>query len=271
MTVNVGVDSAVRVVSEHWLAEIATPAAVTPRTVRYYQATDLLPQPTRRGSHVVFADAHLRRLHAIAQLQEQGLRLATIRRMLDGHHVDHDNVVALLGPGLGGSAWLAASTRTLTDSELADMLGDAYRSWSATWRVPGTSTFAVSEDSHATGSPRASPAQQGRYARRDRDRRRTQRCGQRRPRAPFAPTGRRSGQDLDRRIGSALLRGRHPRRPNPQPRTHPLRAWPSAAQVMAVEMERAIRNAAVIGERVDHRPATRLRTTAHRVGGPRPR
>jgi DNA-binding transcriptional MerR regulator len=255
-------------VSEYRLAEIATAANVTPRTVRYYQATGLLPQPTRRGNHVVYTDAHLSRLQAIAQLQEQGLRLETIRRMLDGHHDDHDNVVALLGPDLVGSAWLAASARTLTEGELADMLGDHYPEM-----VSDLVTAGYLEIRGERGQPRhwfapSVPQLKGAVAlaeigtdvalsgaARDVLGRRMRRLAEDLVKTWIAESGRLYSGDATREellLNLELIRSV---------------AWQSAAHVMAVEIERAIRNADVIRERMGHRPATRLRTPSRRDGG----
>jgi DNA-binding transcriptional MerR regulator len=259
-------------VSEYRLAEIATAANVTSRTVRYYQATGLLPQPTRRGNHVVYSDAHLNRLQAIAQLQEQGLRLETIRRMLDGHHDDQDNVVALLGPELVGSAWLAASARTLTESELADMLGDHYPEM-----VSDLVSAGYLEIRGEPGRPRhwyapSVPQLKGAIAlaeigtdvalsgaARDVLGRRMRRLAEDLIKTWISESGRLYSGDASRDellLNLELIRSV---------------AWQSAAHVMAVEIERAIRNADVVRARMDHPPMPRPHTTRRRPGARRPR
>lgn len=109
--------------AEYTLNELSTVTGVPPRTIRYYQSNGLLPRPRRRGNQAIYSDEHLNLLRSVAELQAEGLRLQTIRSMLNG---DADTVVDLLGPNLSGSAWLRTSARTLDEGELADLLGDAY-------------------------------------------------------------------------------------------------------------------------------------------------
>jgi DNA-binding transcriptional MerR regulator len=111
---------------EYSLAELSAIAGVPSRTIRYYQSNGLLPKPGRRGNQAVYGDTHLTRLRSIAELQAKGLRLRTIRTMLEGPSQPGTDVVDLLGPDLVGSAWLRTSAGTLDEGELADLLGDAY-------------------------------------------------------------------------------------------------------------------------------------------------
>lgn len=111
---------------EYSLAQLAATAGLSPRTIRYYQSSGLLPRPGKRGNQAVYSDDHLTRLRSIDELQGEGLRLETIRNLLNGGGASGAGVVDLLGPNLAGSAWLATSARSFDEGELADLLGDAY-------------------------------------------------------------------------------------------------------------------------------------------------
>ncbi|MFF7979560.1 MerR family transcriptional regulator [Streptomyces sp. NPDC007901] len=53
------------------------------RTIRAYQDKGLLPRPERRGRANLYSDAHLTRLHQIADLLARGYTLASIKELLD--------------------------------------------------------------------------------------------------------------------------------------------------------------------------------------------
>lgn len=112
--------------SEYSLDELAQTSGVSQRTIRYYQSLGLLTRPAHRGNRAVYSAAHLVHLQAITQLQGEGLRLQTIRSMLNGADGGGTRVVDLLGPNVAGSAWLQTSARTFDEGGLADLLGDAY-------------------------------------------------------------------------------------------------------------------------------------------------
>jgi DNA-binding transcriptional MerR regulator len=65
------------------IAELARVAKVTTRTVRYYVAQGLLPQPGSRGPGTRYDVGHLDRLQLIKRLQREHLPLAEIRRRLE--------------------------------------------------------------------------------------------------------------------------------------------------------------------------------------------
>ncbi len=81
------------------LEDLASAAAVSPRTVRYYVQRGLLPAPAFRGRDTAYTDDHLLRLRAIRKLQDQFLPLDAIqaelarldtpglRALADGHVV----------------------------------------------------------------------------------------------------------------------------------------------------------------------------------------
>ncbi|MEQ6900004.1 helix-turn-helix domain-containing protein [Nocardioides sp. YIM 152588] len=108
------------------LAEVERETGIAARTVRYYQSEGLLHRPARRAGKAVYGEQHLDRLRAISSLQDQGLRLQTIRQVLGDAAEPANDVVDLLGPAITGTGWLATSARTLDEGELADLLGDNY-------------------------------------------------------------------------------------------------------------------------------------------------
>jgi Ca-activated chloride channel family protein len=65
--------------TEWKLAELATAAGVSPRTVRYYVQRGLLPAPPFKGPDTVYGEEHLRRLKAIRVLQARFLPLDAIQ------------------------------------------------------------------------------------------------------------------------------------------------------------------------------------------------
>ncbi len=75
------------------LTELADLAGVTPRTVRYYLSSGLLPGVGQSGPGSKYGEEHLGRLRLIRRLQRDHLPLAEIRRRLEG--LDDDAVRGL--------------------------------------------------------------------------------------------------------------------------------------------------------------------------------
>lgn len=67
---------------EYGVEELARAAGLRVDTVRFYQARGLLPRPRRAGRRAVYTGAHLARLRRIRSLQQEGLPLDVIRRVL---------------------------------------------------------------------------------------------------------------------------------------------------------------------------------------------
>lgn len=65
------------------IEELASQAGTATTTVRMYQSKGLLPSPERRGRVGYYGQGHLARLRLIAQLQEQGFSLASIKQLTD--------------------------------------------------------------------------------------------------------------------------------------------------------------------------------------------
>jgi DNA-binding transcriptional MerR regulator len=68
---------------EYTVDEVAELTRTTVRTIRWYQSEGLLPPPRRAGRVAMYDAEHLSRLEAIRDLQEHGLTLTAIRRLLD--------------------------------------------------------------------------------------------------------------------------------------------------------------------------------------------
>jgi DNA-binding transcriptional MerR regulator len=75
------------------LTELADLAGVTPRTVRYYMSSGLLPGVGQTGPGAKYDNDHLGRLRLIRRLQRDHLPLAEIRQRLAG--LDDDDVRGL--------------------------------------------------------------------------------------------------------------------------------------------------------------------------------
>lgn len=82
--------------SEYRVDELASTAGISVDTLRFYQHRGLLAPPERRGRVGYYGDAHLERLRRIKDLQQQGLSLTTIARVLDGLHPADAALVAAI-------------------------------------------------------------------------------------------------------------------------------------------------------------------------------
>ncbi len=80
--------------TDYSLQELADLAGVTPRTIRYYIVSGLLPSPGRAGPGTTYADGHLNRLRLVRRLQREHLPLAEIRSRLAA--LDDATVAALV-------------------------------------------------------------------------------------------------------------------------------------------------------------------------------
>jgi DNA-binding transcriptional MerR regulator len=68
---------------EEWgLDELSARSGVTPRTIRFYQSSGVLPLPRKDGRDARYRLAHLERLRMISELQERGLKLEAIRALV---------------------------------------------------------------------------------------------------------------------------------------------------------------------------------------------
>jgi DNA-binding transcriptional MerR regulator len=85
--------------ADYRIEDLAHRSGATVRTIRAYQDRGLLPRPERRGRTNVYCDAHLTRLHQIADLLDRGYTLASIKELLEAWDT---------GRGLGGVLGLVA-------------------------------------------------------------------------------------------------------------------------------------------------------------------
>ncbi len=104
---------------EYRVEDLAAAAAVSIDTVRYYQTKGLLPPPRRRGRIAVYSADHLRRLKRIRALQQRGLSLSVIGRVLAGRlsRADADLAAAV------AAAEVEGDEEFLTIEELARRSG----------------------------------------------------------------------------------------------------------------------------------------------------
>jgi len=104
--------------------ELAAVSRVPSRTIRFYQSRGLLKSPQIRGRAAVYGESHLERLKRIAQLQDRGLRIDTIRTLID--NIDRGELD--LGEWLGieqaiQKPWTDDHARTVTEAELYTLAG----------------------------------------------------------------------------------------------------------------------------------------------------
>ena len=110
--------------AQYSLDELAESAGVPQRTIRFYQASGLLPKPRREGRAAVYDDEHAQRLRLIADLRARGLKLDAIRDLVNAGSLGKAPVVALLGPDAASERWLTESSRYFDASSLAEFLGE---------------------------------------------------------------------------------------------------------------------------------------------------
>lgn len=104
--------------------ELAAVAQVPSRTIRFYQSKGALMSPEIRGRVAYYGSAHLERLKLIAQLQERGLRIDAIRRLVHSIERGELDLAEWLGVEQQLSApWAQDQARTVSEQELFDLLG----------------------------------------------------------------------------------------------------------------------------------------------------
>ncbi|MEU6349336.1 MerR family transcriptional regulator [Streptomyces sp. NPDC047072] len=152
------------------IEELAHRSGATVRTIRAYQDRGLLPRPERRGRANVYGDAHLARLHQIADLLDRGYALAAIKELLEAHDS---------GRGLGGilglvaevdGPWTDEEAARISRAELTERFGGAPDEGAVadavelgvlepvagdedTFLVPSPQELAVAVELHSAGVP----------------------------------------------------------------------------------------------------------------------
>ena len=66
------------------IGELASAAATTPRTIRFYTTEGLLPPPLTEGRNAIYTEAHRRRLRLIQRLKAAYLPLSAIKEQMTG-------------------------------------------------------------------------------------------------------------------------------------------------------------------------------------------
>jgi DNA-binding transcriptional MerR regulator len=106
------------------IEELAREAGTVTSTVRMYQSRGLLPPPERRGRVGYYGEGHLARLRLIAQLQDEGFSLASIKQLTDAWESGRslDDVLGLEAQIT--SAWSQEAAVRLEPERYAELFGD---------------------------------------------------------------------------------------------------------------------------------------------------
>lgn len=109
---------------EYTIDELARESRVPSRTIRFYQSKGVLMAPVLRGRVAYYGPKHLERLELIAQLQDRGLKIDTIRELaarLDKGEID---VADWLGLDAQLRApWAEDRPRTVSEAQLLELAG----------------------------------------------------------------------------------------------------------------------------------------------------
>lgn len=106
------------------IEELAARADTATTTVRMYQSKGLLPPPERRGRIGYYGHGHLARLRLIAQLQEQGFSLASIKQLTDAWESGRslDDILGLERQVT--AVWAPEQPRKLSLAEFRKLFGE---------------------------------------------------------------------------------------------------------------------------------------------------
>lgn len=104
--------------------ELAAVSAVPSRTIRFYQSRGLLKAPRMSGRSAVYTHLHLERLQRIARMQDRGLRIETIRTLMDSLDRGGVDVAEWLGlEEVMRKPWTEDRARTISEAELYELAG----------------------------------------------------------------------------------------------------------------------------------------------------
>jgi DNA-binding transcriptional MerR regulator len=109
---------------EYTIDELASKTGIPSRTIRFYQAKNVLPPPRKRGRIALYDDSHIERLRAVGQLQDKGLRLRAIRDIVSREDLDSDAIQKWLGVGEKLGSLSEDAPQLLTEEELKRRLGN---------------------------------------------------------------------------------------------------------------------------------------------------
>ena len=106
------------------LEDLADRSGISPRTIRFYQSSGVLPHPRKVGRDARYNAEHLERLRVIGGLQERGLKLEAVRSLLAKGGTDPRSVGDWLGVDAAlRNPWVDDAPRSATLGEVHDLLG----------------------------------------------------------------------------------------------------------------------------------------------------
>jgi DNA-binding transcriptional MerR regulator len=103
------------------IESLAAAADTATSTVRMYQSRGLLPPPERRGRVGYYGSGHLARLRLIAQLQQEGFSLASIKRLTDAWESGRSLTDVLGLEAQVSATWAAAEPLRLKPMQFAKL------------------------------------------------------------------------------------------------------------------------------------------------------
>ncbi len=108
--------------AELTIDELARTVGMTVRNVRSHQTRGLLPGPTMRGRTGYYGDEHVERLELIKELQDEGLPLRLVERLLTQRGETAGRILALRRTVLAG--FEDPAQERLTIDEIRERFGD---------------------------------------------------------------------------------------------------------------------------------------------------
>lgn len=112
--------------------ELASAAATSVRTARYYASLGLLPPPERRGRQAYYDERHLAALQLVRALQDHGFSLADIQEYVD-RVPDDASAEDLVIQRVMLSPWANSRTETVGREELEARAGRALTDDEVAW------------------------------------------------------------------------------------------------------------------------------------------
>ncbi len=110
--------------SSYTIDELAAKTNVPSRTIRFYQAKQILDRPKRKGRVAVYTDEHVQRLELIAKLADRGLRIRGMKQLLG--RADADTAVQHwlgLSDKLS-TPWTNEKAKVCDEAEMTALIGD---------------------------------------------------------------------------------------------------------------------------------------------------
>jgi len=111
-------------VTTYTIDELAAKTNVPSRTIRFYQAKQILDRPKRKGRVAAYTDEHADRLELIAKLQDRGLRIRGMKQLLGRPDAD-EAVKQWLGlSDKLSTPWTDDRARVMDESEMTALIGE---------------------------------------------------------------------------------------------------------------------------------------------------